>query len=692
MNMIITVFNNFIMRYILFLIILSVCLYSRSPLLGQVNNRTEMPTLTHRIWNQQDTNTVISLIDTVRKLKHKKRDSTIALINKAVAISHQLNYKTGIVRAHYELADYLFEKQNYDSSQKVFFYIQSYCARNPGLLIADQALEARLYCDIANTYVLKGPADSALFYYTKSIQTFKRNNYKNNHLRSWIATNFGSFLANYGYSPQGLFYVKTGLQLSLQLKDTFFSAMNLNNLGLLYIDAAKMHKEPKYIDSALFFLNKALVWYKYYMEKGYRIPDTYSGIAWAKIEFGDLDGAKVYFDSALMYAYLYPEGKTDPAIDWGIGQIYMSRKDYKNALKSLQHSLYLYNIRSDLKLKQAWLYKDIAHCYHYLNNSDSAFKYLSLYDKLRDSTINTEIITAVNNTEVKYRTTEKEKDLAEKEILLAQKSNEVKSRNLMLLAIGSGSITIIAFLFGIYKNNKQKQKLQEEKIKTLEAQEKNKMLQANMEGIERERGRIAQELHDGIGGMLAAVKMNFSILEQKHGLQDSLYYKETLSLISDTASEVRKTAHNLMPGFLAEQNLEAALSRHCDQINSRQQKLTLTFQAYGMNRPLNDELKRTIFLVIQELIQNILKHAEATRALVQLGMQDEFLHILVEDDGKGLVPGWDQFKTGMGLSTLQKRVQEYGGCCTITTLKGEGTTIDLEFELNNKEKKMTNAL
>ncbi len=673
------------MRYLLFLLIFSLCMYSGLTLSGQLNNHTETPQITNQrpAWGLEDTNTVLSLIRTVKTQKNKNRESTIGLIEKAIEISRQLRYPKGIVYAHYELADYLFEKQNYDSSQKIFFYIKSYCTRYPSLLFSDPTLEPRLYCDLGNSYLLKDRADSALFYYTKSIEMLRQNNNKNDHLRSWITTNFGAFLANYGYSPQSLFYVKTGLQLSQQFKDTFFTAMNLNNLGIIYIDAAR--QDPRYMDSALYFLNKALIWYKHYMEQGYRIPDTYSGIAWAKMEFGDIKSAKAYFDSAKMYAYLYPEGKPDPSIDWGIGQICMLQKDYKRALVSLQRALYLYNIRSDMKLKQAGLYKNIANCYYLLRNPDSAYLYFTLYDQFRDSTINKQIINAVNNTEVKYRTSEKEKDLAEKELLLTQKSNDIKTRNLMLIAIGSGSITLIAFLFGVYRNNKQKQKLQEEKIKTLEVEEKNKILQANMEGIERERRRIAQELHDGIGGMLAAVKMNFSILEQKHDLQQSPYYRETLSLLNDTAGEVRKTAHNLMPGFLDKQDLETAVRQYCKQINTAQQSLVITFQAYGIQQPIKEKLKRVVFLIVQELIQNIIKHADASQALVQLSLQDQLLHLLIEDNGKGLEPGWDQLKAGLGLGNLQKRIREYGGNCTISTLKGEGTTIDIEFELGIAE-------
>jgi len=283
--------------------------------------------------------------------------------------------------------------------------------------------------------------------------------------------------------------------------------------------------------------------------------------------------------------------------------------------------------------------------------------------------------------EIKYRSAEKDKSLLQQALLLAQKNNDLRTRNIIIVAIIAGSIAVIGLLFALYLNNKHKQRLQADQLQHIRQQEKIKLLLAQMEGVEWERSRLAQELHDGVGGLLAAVRMNFSVLEQKHGdLKESAYYKETLALLQDSASQVRKTAHNLMPGLLVHQRLDEALCQYCGKINAGHPQTEIAFQAYGMERPLKDELKRTVFFIVQELITNVIKHAGATQALVQLSARAGLLHVMVEDNGKGL--NGTGKNGGLGLTTLQERVAALGGHSHIQSEPGAGTTIDIEFPLD----------
>src|SRR5690606_10316520 len=152
------------------------------------------------------------------------------------------------------------------------------------------------------------------------------------------------------------------------------------------------------------------------------------------------------------------------------------------------------------------------------------------------------------------------------------------------------------------------------------------ILKASMKGEERERTRIAYELHDGIGGMLAAVKMNFGAVKQRY---EHLYGLEELSslmnMLEDTTDELRKTAHNLMPGILVSHSLAEALRIWCSNVNATG-KLQVSLRVTGMDAPLPKDLELTLYRMIQELVQNIIKHARATKAEVDLAHRDGEIH------------------------------------------------------------------
>ena len=225
----------------------------------------------------------------------------------------------------------------------------------------------------------------------------------------------------------------------------------------------------------------------------------------------------------------------------------------------------------------------------------------------------------------------------------------------------------------------QQQLLQEKKIGGLEQQQKMVALQNLVAGQEAERRRVARDLHDGLGGLFATVKMHLSALRHMHTtLRDDELFNKSYALVNSATDELRRIAHNMMPETLVKLGLVQALKDFCDSINARG-FLIISFQAYGMEERLPVETEIIIFRIIQELVTNILKHARATAAIVQLNRDGPNLYVVVEDSGAGFDVSGVALKPHAGLDNIKTRISYLNGVIGIDSKPGAGTTITMEF-------------
>lgn len=229
------------------------------------------------------------------------------------------------------------------------------------------------------------------------------------------------------------------------------------------------------------------------------------------------------------------------------------------------------------------------------------------------------------------------------------------------------------------RSDKRKKHLHKKQLQVLQQEQQIERLQAMMKGEEQERARLARELHDGVGGMLAAIQMNVSAVESAEnpaatarGLQGVMH------LVENTAGEVRRTAHNLMPDILLKHNLPEALRIYCDRVNNGN-GLQIDLQFHTPLEGLDKAFELPLYRIVQELIQNIVKHAQAGHAIIQFRMQEDILHVTVEDNGIGFDTSREQ--EGLGLNNIRSRVQLLQGVVTIDSAAGRGTTCYMEFDL-----------
>src|SRR6185503_19238452 len=221
-----------------------------------------------------------------------------------------------------------------------------------------------------------------------------------------------------------------------------------------------------------------------------------------------------------------------------------------------------------------------------------------------------------------------------------------------------------------------------ERIKTIEKEQQISSLQSMINGQETERTRIAKDLHDGLGGIFSTVKMHYSTLtKDTPGIKDNPLYKKTLDLINNASDELRKVAHNMMPEVLMKVGLAEALQDFCNNISSGK-LLKITLQTFGMEKRLSSSTEIMLYRIIQELVNNIIKHAYATEAIIQINREGNRLSLTIEDNGRGFDTREAEEKRSMGMATVRSRVDYLNGRLTIDSRKDIGTTVMIDLLLN----------
>ncbi|MGZ5221297.1 MAG: tetratricopeptide repeat-containing sensor histidine kinase, partial [Chitinophagaceae bacterium] len=362
-----------------------------------------------------------------------------------------------------------------------------------------------------------------------------------------------------------------------------------------------------------------------------------------------------------------------------VAKMYNDKKNYPAAIRYYDTGLAVakkYNI-------PRWLcmyYSGLAETYETMGDYKQANLYNQLNIKMHDALVSEENFIAAADIQNRYERAKKDN-----EIMKLSSANKQKAALNTILIGSSIGLLLVSFLGYVnFKNrskiSRQQEEIQNQKIAELEKDKQLMAIDAMLKGQEEERSRIAKDLHDGLGGLLSGTKLSFMTVKENLVLspENSMLFDRSLSMLDNTIGDLRKTAHNLMPEALVKFGLHEALRDFCNSIQSSS-GLQVLFQQFGENRKLNNTAEVFTYRIIQELVNNAIKHAGASRIIVQLTMSNDKTGITVEDDGKG----FDKYKMphhkGAGISNIKYRVQYFNGGLDIVTSPGNGTSVNIEL-------------
>lgn len=460
--------------------------------------------------------------------------------------------------------------------------------------------------------------------------------------------------------------------LKKEVGDSTGIAASLQNLAAMSIRLEKY-------DTAMVYVQQALQIYTE-LKSEQDIASCYTTLGEVYLSEEKFDEAKRAFEKALDYFGKNPETIYTPNTLQGLAQVALKEEKYPTAETYLRQSL---DMARSFERRENTLsvLKDLSTALSQQGKKAEAFDVIQEAYLLRDSLTEETKLSLLEEMQAKFDVKQKDNELKISQLELSERTRQ---RNFSIFgAITLGLLGISIFIG--FKNkmkadkklSEQKEELQKQRIFQLEQEKKLTTLSAMLEGEDKERSRIANDLHDGLGGLLTSVKSHFNSLTGE--VEKDELFKKTNHLIDEACVEVRRISHNMMPRALTLSGLPGALEDLAQ--NIRQKGVECELEIIGMEGiDLPKATNLNLFRIIQELTNNAVKHAEAKSLLLQLIHQDNRTTVLVEDDGKGFDVTKAMQKKGLGLASIISRVEFLKGEIDWDSVPGEGTTVSLTVD------------
>jgi signal transduction histidine kinase len=569
--------------------------------------------------------------------------------------------------------------------------------------------EADLYNDIANSYYLKGDYATAINYHHRAIHVKLKLNNKKSLGKSY--NNLGSSYEKSGNYSKALENLIKSALIKEELKDTLGMIRTFNNIGNVYLPL----KKP---DIALYYFNKSLALStlkKYEVEMGrtfssmsYQYDDLknferslyfghraldiflkiddknqiaiiYNNLATYYDHQGKFDLSKDYYLKALQYWTEADDKNGIAAVSINLGQHYQKvKKDFTSAIRYFNISLE----NAGSETIQSDIYISLADIYQEMGDHKKAYEYLSAHLKIQKKLYNEISTQQIAEMQTKYETEKKEKennDLKRKaQIQELEIRNETEKRkNQLTIAFAFSGLIALSSAF-LYNRRKLKQKaLHAAELAELE---KNRFKDV-IEAEEKERGRIAQELHDGLGQLLSTARLNVAGLEDTVTPEDKPYLDKSLKIIDEACVEVRNISHNMMPSALMRLGLISAIKELSDNINATGKiKIQL---ATNVSQPLGKSLDITIYRIVQEVLNNMIRHSKADLINLDITREGESLTMHIKDNGVGFDTQQLKHTKGIGWKNIFSRVSMLNGTIQLDSKPEEGTVVFIKLLLKN---------
>lgn len=364
-----------------------------------------------------------------------------------------------------------------------------------------------------------------------------------------------------------------------------------------------------------------------------------------------------------------------------LGRAYWKAGNQEMALQNLQNSLEI-TYRNGLIDGQKMVLKTLFDYYKSIGNISAA---VVTADSLFN--ITERLNTIQNNNRLLIANTLFETEENTKKIASLQQENEfsklqIKQKNTINYILAGTAISILLIALLSYRNYNQKKQLHKQRIQELETEKQLIATEAVLKGQEEERSRLAKDLHDGLGGMLSGIKHSFRHMKDNMVMtsENMKGFERGLDMLDSSISELRRVAHSMMPETLLKSGLDSALKDFCISINGSG-AIKVTYQSYGLeNLKIDPTTSITLYRIVQELLNNSIKHAEANKAVVQITHEPGKLLLTVEDDGKGFDKQILENSKGIGWQNILNRLAYLKGKLDIQTAPGKGTSVNIEVE------------
>lgn len=602
------------------------------------------------------------------------------------------------------------------------------------LRLGDITSLSKTISNLGNYYFQIGEQETAIEYYKRVIPFYKKTSYTEGLAR--VSNNIGSAYRQLGFYTLAVKNYLYGLELydSLNMQESY--ATTLANIAAVLKAQSDFEEAEKYYQRAidiydeegadiglanvsrnradlLLLQNKpnlALALLKraeeVYLLKGLKrdLSDVYHGFGRAYGGLKSFNQAESYFTKSI--AIKNEIGNVD-----GIGMVsnsyavtlYQSKKYAEARIK------YRVSLKTGLEYKKPDLIRaallGLSETNEALGNTREAYDYRLRYEVVKDSLDNVEKSRQIAELREIYESEQKDKQITqlelENEVINAQSEahaaqaarQRANKLTFIVLAVALFVLAIILYFYLRQRLALARLKEKEEKeahiksVNELLVQQQTKTLEAMVEGQEHERLRIAKELHDHFGSLMAAVKVNLTTVAANNNINaENDKQMKNLSVMVDQACEdIRSLSHSMHVGISESFGLVPAL-RDLARSVTESGRVEVAFHSADCAEKLDSTIEVMAYRIVQELVSNALKHAEATKLTIQLTCLDEILNIIVEDNGKGFdAQYYMEHSEGMGLKSLQERITSLQGEFEVDSQTGKGTTVIIDLPVSMEQ-------
>ncbi|GEP90661.1 two-component sensor histidine kinase [Chitinophaga terrae (ex Kim and Jung 2007)] len=527
--------------------------------------------------------------------------------------------------------------------------------------------QVSLYLTLANAYSEEGLYDEALRFYLQGIRMAESLNNK-------IAVN------DYKLGIANIYAARKEYNKAIAAyNDLLDTGGDIQIEHLVYERLGAIFLEQKDLSKAKQYTGKALAFFRQQHQEKKELQ--------AKLTLGIIE--ELSQQSANAYS-IYNEVKNDALqhrffdlyISAGqrMGDLLITKKEYDNAkiLLSLVYAnaLQWNNVEAQLKVLNS-----LRNLYAATGDYKNAYALMTQYMGISREVLNRQNKKEINELEIKYQTARKEKEILNKE-------NELNHQKTVKYSLLIGFLVILLPVIGLLymyyqklqtqsKLNATMEEMNRQKIAALLKDKELELLKASVSGQEKERKRIAGELHDSIGGNLAAIKLQLSDPTRVNRMES------LIRQLDDTYRQVRDLSHDLVPQKFSNTGFADLITGYIRQFDMPGNAV-ITFHAFPAEEidRIGTSLKVELYKIIQELITNAQKHSQASKVEIQLTQLDGVLKLLFEDDGRGF--SLETVKYGIGFQNIRERVKLFDGVFSIDSFPSRGTVIDIEIPLNPK--------
>ncbi len=508
------------------------------------------------------------------------------------------------------------------------------------------------------TYNLTGELDSAATHYLYALEHYE--SIADTNVLLIVYSNTGGIFSELSQPDKAREYFERGLEVARAFGDSTRLADALINVGLSRQSFNQVEEAQDYYRQA-YVIGRSLD----HAGIAYLASNNLSDVFY---QINESDSSLVHGRRALKYALQSENPFHIVHAGNNLGLRLAAKGEYAEALDHLQES-----IATARSVGHKRLYADgllySAEILEAMGSYKAAYDTLSLHLESLKSLSEEKQSELVNELEAKYQSAKKDREIAEKNLHIAEQQARTERQRSLIVFFASALLVLVFIALNFYRSYRHKTKIQEERYLRLQQQSEMETLKARIEGEELERKRLARELHDGIGGQLAMMRAQVDIEEQRESLAMAL---------QKTDKEVRRIAHNLMPEILLKHGLRAALEAFVEQCDERPYPVSI--EVLSEPEAIGQERELILYRITQELVKNAIKHARPSHIFVQLAADEDGITLTVEDDGVGMAASGNN---GMGLLSINDRLKAVEGRLEISSTPDVGTSVIVELPLEN---------